>query len=151
MRAEVLLDCIGQVTQSPDKLPGLGENGKAVQIADGPTPNYFLTTFGRSTRQSPCSCEVKTNPTLSQAMHLLNGETTNGKIKQGKVVSNLLQGKEEPPKIVVELFQRCFSREPSNQELQDVLGRLGSYQDKNEGLEDFFWALLNSNEFIFNH
>ena len=58
---------------------------RAVQIADGRTPNYFLTTFGRSTRQTPCTCEVKTSPTLSQALHLINGETTSGKIAEGQV------------------------------------------------------------------
>src|SRR5262249_14599897 len=83
LRAEVLLDCINQVTETHDRLPGLPHGGRAVQVADGRTPNYFLTTFGRSTRATPCTCEVKSSPTLSQALHLINGETTTGKIAEG--------------------------------------------------------------------
>lgn len=151
MRAEVLLDCISQVTEARDRLPGLGQGGTALQIPDGPTANYFLTTFGRSTRQSPCSCEVKTNPTLSQALHLLNGETTNGKIKQGHVVARLMANRGSLQTAVDELFHRCLCRDPRDQERQEIEERLRKYEDTSEGLEDLFWALLNSNEFIFNH
>ena len=56
---------------------------RAVQIADGTRSTYFLRTFGRATRETACSCEVKMEPTLSQALHLLNGDTVNAKIQQG--------------------------------------------------------------------
>ncbi|MEX1223649.1 MAG: DUF1549 and DUF1553 domain-containing protein, partial [Pirellulales bacterium] len=71
--AEMLLDCIAQVTGSPDKFRGLPLGSRAVQIADGATRNYFLTTFGSSERLTACACDVKTEPTLSQALHMLNG------------------------------------------------------------------------------
>ena len=71
--AEVLLDCICQVTETQEKFPGLPLGARAVQIADGGTSTYFLTTFGRAPRNTVCACEVKTEPTLSQALHLLNG------------------------------------------------------------------------------
>ena len=75
IRAEVLLDCIAQVTEAKEKFRGLPLGARAVQIADGRTSNYFLTTFGRATRETVCSCEVKMEPNLSQALHLLNGDT----------------------------------------------------------------------------
>lgn len=50
IRAEVLLDGISQVTATPNKFKGLPLGARAVQIADGNTSNYFLTTFGRATR-----------------------------------------------------------------------------------------------------
>src|SRR5262249_46377555 len=68
MRAEVLLDCLSQVTGTTDRFPGLPKGGRAVQVPDGRVPNYFLTTFGRSSREKACSCEVQTSPTLSQAL-----------------------------------------------------------------------------------
>ncbi|MGV2334211.1 MAG UNVERIFIED_CONTAM: DUF1549 domain-containing protein [Planctomycetaceae bacterium] len=46
IRAEVLLDCISSVTSTQDKFPGLPVGARAVQIADGNTATYFLTTFG---------------------------------------------------------------------------------------------------------
>ena len=100
IRAEVLLDCISQVTATPNKFKGLPHGARAVQIADGNTTNYFLTTFGRATRATVCSCEVKMEPNLSQALHLLNGDTTQQRIRQGKVVENLLNDKKAPEEII---------------------------------------------------
>src|SRR6185503_1236299 len=82
MRAEVLLDCITQVTDTKDKFRGLPAGARSVEIADGKTTNYFLTTFGRATRETICSRE-EVGPTLSQALHLLNGDTTEKKINDG--------------------------------------------------------------------
>ena len=86
IRAEVLYDAISQVTETKDKFPGLPLGARAVQIANGNTSSYFLTTFGRAKRESVCSCEVKMEPNLSQALHLINGTTANSKIQSGKVV-----------------------------------------------------------------
>ncbi len=83
IKAENLLDTISAVTDTKDKFDGLPVGARAVQIADGTRSTYFLTTFGRATRETACSCEVKMEPTLSQALHLLNGGTVNDKIKQG--------------------------------------------------------------------
>src|SRR5947199_267531 len=83
IRAETLLDCISQVTETKNKFPGLPLGARAVQIADGGVSTYFLTTFGRATRETVCSCEVKLQPTLSQSLHLLNGDTTTQKIEAG--------------------------------------------------------------------
>ncbi|MFM7864346.1 MAG: DUF1553 domain-containing protein, partial [Planctomycetaceae bacterium] len=98
-------------------------------IADGQTPNYFLSTFGRSTRATACSCEVKTSPTLSQALHLLNGETTSGKIAEGQLIERLLQQHDDPLIVVRELYVRCLSREPSQAELEKIQSRLEEQGD----------------------
>jgi hypothetical protein len=149
MRAEVLLDCITQVTETTNRFPGLPAGSRAVHLPDGRTPNYFLTTFGRAARATACSCEVKTTPTLSQALHLLNGETTGGKIAEGKVVEKLLATK-EPAAVAEELYLRCLGRAPTPVEAQKIARRLEEAADKKTALEDLFWALLNTNEFIFN-
>ena len=85
------LGCISQVTATPNKFKGLPRGARAVQIADGNASNYFLTTLGRATRATVCSCEVKMEPDLSQALHLLNGDTTQQRIRQGKFVETLLK------------------------------------------------------------
>ena len=58
IRAEVLLDILAQVTETKNKFPGLPEGARTVQVADGRTSTYFLTTFGRATREEVCSCAV---------------------------------------------------------------------------------------------
>ncbi len=152
VRAEVLLDCISQVTATPNKFKGLPAGARAVQIADGNTTNYFLTTFGRATRATVCSCEVKMEPNLSQALHLLNGDTTQERIRQGKQVETMLNAKKSPEEIISTLYLTVLSRSPTDMEREKLLAAVTSDPAKvRESLEDIFWALLNSKEFIFNH
>jgi hypothetical protein len=153
IRAEVLLDIISGVTETPNKFRGLPLGARAVQIADGRTSNYFLTTFGRATRETVCSCEVKMEPNLSQALHLLNGDTVNARIVQGAVVKKLLDSNKKAPEVVSDLYVRCLGRKPSESELSKLLPQVEAADRKQlqQNLEDVFWALLNTNEFIFNH
>jgi Protein of unknown function (DUF1553)/Protein of unknown function (DUF1549) len=151
IRAEVLLDCISQVTETQDKFPGLPRGSRAVEIADGNTANYFLTTFGRASRTTVCSCEVKTDPNLSQALHLLNGDTLQPKIEQGGLVKRLLKEKQTPEQIIDELYLRCFSRKPATSELEKLKGFLKADSNSEHVLNDVFWSLLNAKEFVFNH
>jgi hypothetical protein len=152
VRAEVLLDSISQITETPNKFQGLPLGARAVQIADGAISNYFLTTFGRAKRESVCSCEVKMEPTLSQALHLMNGDAVNDRIQQGNVVEKLVAAKKPDREIVEELYLRVFGRMPKDKEWAAVQAALtdGAAQ-RQEVLEDLFWALLNSKEFYFNH
>jgi hypothetical protein len=153
VRAEVLLDVISEITETKNKFRGLPLGARAVQIADGNQSNYFLTTFGRATRETVCSCEVKMDPNLSQALHLLNGDTVNQRIQQGGVVKKLLDAGKRPEEALEELYLRALSRKPSPKELEKILPALQAAQGAavRTELEDVFWALLNSNEFIFNH
>lgn len=151
LRAEVLLDCINQVTATSDDFAGLPLGGRAIEIPDGDSNNYFLETFGRSERDTPCSCEVSTAPTLSQALHLLNGENTTDKIGRGDQVNQLLSRLGEPEAAAAELYTVCFGRQPTEAEQDAIQQRFAQTTDVTTELEDLFWALLNSNEFIFNH
>ncbi|MFN0055270.1 MAG: DUF1549 domain-containing protein [Planctomycetales bacterium] len=152
IKGESLLDCITIVTGTKDKFPGLPLGARAVQIADGNTSTYFLTTFGRATRETVCSCEVKMEPTLSQALHLLNGETVNGKIQAGGLIDKWLNEKVEPLAIVERLYIACLSRKPTPEEGVNFQALFpAGATDVKTNLVDVFWALLNSREFIFNH
>ncbi|MEC9009745.1 MAG: DUF1549 domain-containing protein [Planctomycetota bacterium] len=151
MRAEVLFDSISQVTDTKNKFGGLPLGARAVQIANGNTSNYFLTTFGRAKRESVCACEVKMEPNLSQALHLLNGDTVNNKIKAGNVLGKLTDQGLAPNQVINELYVRCLSRLPTDKELQTIKTVLDAEKDKKSVLEDVFWSLLNSREFLFNH
>jgi hypothetical protein len=149
--AETLLDCISQVTETKDKFRGLPLGARSVQIADGSTSNYFLTTFGRSPRTTVCDCEATTEPSLSQALHLLNGDAVQGKIKQGKIIQSWLDQGLTVPQVIEKIFVRCLTRHPTEEELGSLTKTVSEAGDPGVGLEDIFWAVLNSNEFIFNH
>src|SRR2546421_8175065 len=103
IKAETFLDCISQVTETKNKCPGLPQGARAVQIADGGISTYFLSTFGRATRETVCSCEVKLEPTLSQSLHLLNGEATTSRIAGGNLIGRRLAEK-KPPAVIIDEF-----------------------------------------------
>jgi hypothetical protein len=151
IRAEVLLDVLAEVTDTKNKFPGLPMGARAVQVADGRTTNYFLTTFGRATREDVCSCAVKMDPNLSQALHLLNGDAANDRIKQGGLVAAWIKEEKPDAEIVERLFVRCYGRMPTEQERTETVAAVAAAGDRGQALEDVFWALLNSPEFMFNH
>jgi hypothetical protein len=151
IKAESMLDIISQVTITKDKFAGLPLGSRAVQIANGATSDYFLTTFGRATRETACSCEVKMEPTLSQALHLMNGDVINAKMAQGGVIKSMQDKGLTPIQIVEQLYITCLTRKPTEQEIAALTPLFAEGSDINRSLDDVYWALLNSREFLFNH
>ena len=151
LRAETLLDVVCQVTGSPVKLRGLPLGSRAVEIADGTTSNYFLKTFGRAPRESVCACEVSFEPSLSQALHLLNGSTVSDQIRSGSLVERWLGEGRTPAEVIGGLYLRCLGREPTPDELEALRSKVEAAPEARAALEDVFWALLNSREFLFQH
>jgi hypothetical protein len=149
--AEMLLDCVGQITNTKEKFRGLPLGARAVQIADGSTSTYFLDTFGRAPRDTVCDCEASTDPSLSQALHLINGSATSGKIQQGKVIDELLADDATTEQVLERLYLRCLSRYPIDEERKELVASVAAAPNAKQGLEDVFWAILNSREFVFNH
>ena len=150
--AEMLLDCISQVTNTKDKFQGLPLGARAVQIADGNTSTYFLTTFGRATRETVCSCEVKMEPTLSQALHLLNSNEVQQKVTNGNGRAAKLATDPRPDaEKVEELFLWAFARKPSAADQKAALAHITANEKaKKTAYENILWALLNTKEFAFN-
>jgi hypothetical protein len=150
VRAETLLDLYCQATGVPQKFNGLPLGARAIEIADGATTNYFLKTFGRSERGSVCACEVTLEPSLSQALHLLNGDVVHKKITEGDLITRWVEVQMTPTQVLTEMYLLALCREPNTAELNALLTELGEAPDKS-AYEDTLWALLNSREFLFQH
>ena len=90
-------------------------------------------------------------PTLSQALHLLNGDTVNAKIQQGGLIAKLVATRKFPEERIMELYIRTLCRRPTREEIEKLLPVLGEGSNQAQALSDIFWALLNSREFLFNH
>ena len=150
--AEQLLDAISQVTERREKFAGLPLGARAVQVADARTGSYFLDTFGRPARATACTCERRDEPTLSQALHLINGPTIANKIKAGGGrLDRLMKAESTPESIIQELYVAALTRRPTEKELEAAKQYVAQSPNVRAGLEDVFWAVLNSREFVFNH
>ena len=67
------------------------------------------------------------------------------------MIARRLQENKTPEEIVEELYIRCLCRLPTDKERAEIAAILAEQPDKQKALEDVFWALLNSREFLFNH
>jgi hypothetical protein len=81
----------------------------------------------------------------------LNHESTTGMIAECGVIDRLLEQNSDPMTVVTTLYERCLSRQPLAEEAAVIGERLQSSPDLKASLSDLFWAMLNSNEFVFTH
>jgi hypothetical protein len=150
MPAEVLLDAVSQVTGSPEKFNGWPEGFRAIQVWDNRMPSYFFRIFGRPVRYSVCECERGTDPSIAQALHLMNSPEIAAKIRaRSGAARKLADSDKKPAAIVDELFLSALSRRPTDAELQKMLEAFTD-SDRRVSVEDVMWAILNSKEFLYN-
>jgi hypothetical protein len=151
LSAEVLLDALCEVTDVPEQFPGLPHGTRAIQVWDNRLPSYFLDTFGRSERKSACECGKSGDPTMSQALHLMNAPEIQRKLAAlvGRV-SKLAKSKLTDREILDQLCLTAFARMPTEKERQAV-AKLFESSDRRQTIEDLMWALINGYDFLFVH
>lgn len=96
------------------------------------------------------------NGTIPQALMMMNGELVKNatSLKPGSYLHRTLSDPGTDAAKVRRLYLTTLSREPTRTEEAATTRLLRPIRDPNEKLalyQDLFWALLNSNEFIFNH
>jgi hypothetical protein len=165
--AEVALDAISQVTGVPTEFTQIEFPGsdvektefypkgtRALEVYDAAVVSRFLRTFGRHQRIITCQCERSNEPSLVQALHVSNGETILNKLaaNDGKVES-IMQNGLPNYRIIEELYLSALSRYPTDNELAQLLALLDEApeNERRATIEDLYWAVLSSREFLFNH
>lgn len=152
MMAEVLLDALSHATGAPTKFKNYPEGWRALQLPDSNVDSYFLKAFGRPDREKTCECERTAEPSVTQVLHISNGDTLNQKLMaKSNRIEKLL--KEKPEKIVEEAYLSALARFPSKAESDAFLKELNAAKESELRplVEDTFWAILSSKEFLFNH
>ena len=114
--------------------------------------NEFLKIFGQPERQTVCACERTSESNLSMAIQFFNGPLVYGKLRDEKnSFRKMIEAGDDNREIVRGLYQRAVCRLPSETELQASLDHLAAKENRVEALEDICWAILNTNEFLFQH
>jgi len=159
--AEVLLDALSQVTGVPTTFEGYPKGTRALQLRDSQVASYFLTAFGRPQREQTCSCERQEETNVAQALHLANGDTINQKLRAPDgVIDRLIRTKADDAEVLNELYLSALCRYPTEAERAKLLPLLANVDAEEHhrksdarraALEDLFWAVLTSKEFLFNH
>ena len=147
--AEPLLDAISAVTEIAEPFPGRPLGTRAIALWDNRLPSYFLEIFGRPERTSPCECARSSDPTMAQALHLMNAPEVEAKVSDpaGRVARLLDAGTLED-EIVEELCLAAIGRYPTVRH-KAIARRLFASSTPREAAEDFLWTLLNSYDFLF--
>ena len=84
-------------------------------------------------------------------MHLLNGDTVARKLGESKRVQKLLDAGQKPAQIVESIYLACLSRKPTPEEMQKLEVLIAAEPNPRNAVDDIFWAVLNSREYLFNH
>ncbi|WP_254507972.1 DUF1549 and DUF1553 domain-containing protein [Anatilimnocola floriformis] len=152
MPAEVLLDSIGQATGTPEVFNGWPEGYRAVQIWDNKLPHYFFRIFGRPVRATVCECERSNEPSISQALHLMNSPEIMAKIRSRTGHAAVTAKQALPPtETLDQLYLTVLARYPRATEKEQLLPAFAAETDRRAVCEDIVWVLLNSKEFLYNH
>ncbi|MCH8043824.1 MAG: DUF1553 domain-containing protein [Planctomycetes bacterium] len=167
LMAEVLLDAIAQVTEVPSEFKQIGYDGndfvdtkeyprgtRAIQLYDSAVVSQFLKTFGRNDRDITCECERSNTPSMIQVLHINNGSTINGRLKHKEsCVAKALAAKTSDAALLEDAYFRTLSRRPTAKERESLLKIMAEAkgEERRVVIEDLYWAIMSSREFLFNH
>ena len=164
LAAEVLLDAIAQVTEVPtdfkaatpdSRKPGaaIPSIKRALKLPDSYVDSYFLETFGKPERLITCECERSSEPSMTQVLHLYNGETVNKKLAAPGSAAERASEMTDDHGLLDRVYLAAFSREPNRQEREALVGELSAAKgdERRQAVEDVYWSVLTSREFLFNH
>jgi hypothetical protein len=152
LAAEQLLDAICRVTNVSEKFAGLPAGTRATQLPSPDVDSDFLKVFGQPARETACQCERSTDSNLSQALQMINGPLVHAKVRDEKNrLRVLVSASKSNEEVIGELYLAALCRKPSDPEMAAATKHIANAGDRMRGLEDVCWALLNANEFLFQH
>jgi hypothetical protein len=161
LTAEQLLDALGDVTGHREHFALVAPETRATWL---PAPDLaphdrsklgdveFLKTFGQPERQSVCECDRTEESSLGQALEMLNGGLLHRMLEHpDNRPHRAVREGASPTAIVADLYQRALSRQPTTSELKASLGYIAAHESLDLALEDICWAIVNKDEFLFQH
>ncbi|MDR2674452.1 MAG: DUF1549 and DUF1553 domain-containing protein [Opitutaceae bacterium] len=160
--AEVLADAIGALTGAyeafssriPEPYAFWPADFRAVQNPDTSVTTSFLDTFGRPARDTSFEYERNRDPSMAQALWLLDSADFNRKINRGAggVATLYKKHAKDLPALADEMYLTTLSRHPTQTEKTAIARHYEQAgKDKLKATQDLAWALINTKEFLYNH
>jgi hypothetical protein len=117
--------------------------GRAISVRQ-----QFEAVFG----YDPSDPRETVTSSIPQALTMMNGVRINLAVRAAgreTLLGRLLEDIRDDESLVLELYLRTLSREPSDEELATAIKFCRSAKNRSGAFEDLFWALLNSAEFSY--
>ncbi len=148
LRAEVLADAVADVTQTTESFQAMPPDSRANQVWTTRVNSIFLDTFGRPNENQDPPCERTPDSTVTQALHLMNSQQLDTRVRSDKGrAASLAASDKSPQQIVDELYLATFTRYPTAQERDYAVELITAAADRRGVIEDLMWAMLNAPEF----
>jgi hypothetical protein len=157
MMAEVMVDVLNAALGVTEKFgPEAPEGSHAIEVGasrvQNASVNYVFRIFGRPPRTSACDCERAMAPGLSQKLYLLADPSIQEKVQSPRGrVARLMATVRDQDQAIEELFLASLSRLPTAKERKEFAAYRAQAKDARSAFTDTLWALINTNEFVFNH
>lgn len=149
LRAEVLLDAVNDVLETEESFSAMPPGSRATQVWTYRSSSLFLDTFGRPDPNQDPPCERTSDSTTPQILHLMNSPELNKKLAlDAALPAQLAASSESNEKIVEEAYLLTYGRFPTPEEIQKGVAIIPE-KDRRVAVEDLFWALMNTPEFLF--
>lgn len=105
----------------------------------------FDTLFG----YDPSQLRAEISASIPQSLALMNAPQIDRYLKprRDNLLGRLLVKIPANESLIVELYLRCLSREPNDDELTRAMNYIKEVPKRREAFEDLLWALVNSAEF----
>jgi len=157
MMAEVMVDVLNAALGATENFGAeMPAGSRAIEVGasrlQNGSLNYAFRIFGRPPRTTACDCERAMEPGLPQKLFLMADPTVQQKLQapQGRIRKLLAAHKDDDP-VLDDLFLATLSRLPTAKERARFADYRASAKDRQSAFLDTMWALINTNEFVFNH
>ena len=112
-----------------------------------PEQTEFLRAFGQPKRESPCACDRNDEPTVDQALQLLNGPVVTNRLGRGADI----YGKLGDVELIQRLWLTALCRQPKPAEVERILPLLKNSTRRADTVKDILWVVINTREFLLQH
>ena len=145
LRSDQLFNALYTALEVEESLGQLPRYGGANRRRQSRPRDQFAQLFG----YDPSESREEITATIPQSLALMNSNEIDRNVRANKktLLKKLLDETTGNEALIVELYLRCFSREPHGEELARAMAYCDEVPNRSEAFEDLLWVLINSAEF----